>query len=72
MKTNPNAMLTIKKNTIFTNTAETSDGGVYWEGIGEEVPAGVKVTSWLNEDWAPKQGKASAHPNSRFIVCSNI
>lgn len=68
MKTNPNAMLTIKKNTIFTNTAETSDGGVYWEGIDEEVPAGVKVTSWLNEDWAPKQGKASAHPNSRFCA----
>ncbi|NWX66805.1 PCKGC protein, partial [Promerops cafer] len=66
IKTNPNAIKTIFKNTIFTNVAETSDGGVYWEGIDEPLPAGVTVTSWKNKDWTPDNGESCAHPNSRF------
>ncbi|NXS15695.1 PCKGC protein, partial [Mystacornis crossleyi] len=66
VKTNPNAIKTIFKNTIFTNVAETSDGGVYWEGIDEPLPAGVTVTSWKNKDWTPDAGEPCAHPNSRF------
>lgn len=69
MSTNPNAMLTIKKNTIFTNVAETSDGGVYWEGMDKEPPKGIKVKSWLGvENWTQDSGKPSAHPNSRFCT----
>ena len=51
--TNPNAMATIQSNTLFTNVAETSDGGVYWEGIDQPLPPGVTVTSWLGKAWKP-------------------
>ncbi|XP_048464273.1 phosphoenolpyruvate carboxykinase, cytosolic [GTP] [Rhincodon typus] len=67
-KTNPNAMQTISKNTIFTNVAETSDGGVYWEGIDETLPPGITVTSWKNKIWSPGDGEPCAHPNSRFCT----
>lgn len=56
VKTNPNAMATIVKNTIFTNVAETSDGGVYWEGIDQELPEGVTLTSWKNQPWSSEKG----------------
>ncbi|KAJ8260352.1 hypothetical protein GJAV_G00181150 [Gymnothorax javanicus] len=65
-KTNPNAMETICRNTIFTNVAETSDGGVYWEGMDQKLPEGVTVTSWKNKPWTSEEGEPSAHPNSRF------
>jgi phosphoenolpyruvate carboxykinase (GTP) len=65
MKTNPNAMKTIEKNTIFTNVALTPDRDVWWEGIGTEPPPGL--ISWLGKPWDPKMGPA-AHPNSRFTV----
>ncbi|XP_048753018.2 phosphoenolpyruvate carboxykinase, cytosolic [GTP]-like isoform X1 [Ostrea edulis] len=69
VKTNPMAMDTISKNTIFTNVAETSDGGVYWEGLEGELPRSTKIKSWLGvEDWHPEQGKQAAHPNSRFCT----
>ncbi|XP_072206457.1 phosphoenolpyruvate carboxykinase, cytosolic [GTP] [Excalfactoria chinensis] len=68
VKTNPNAIKTIFKNTIFTNVAETSDGGVYWEGIDEPLPPGVTLTSWKNKDWTPDNGEPCAHPNSRFCT----
>ena len=54
------------KNSVFTNVAETSDGNVWWEGIGHE-PTG-DVTSWLNEPWSKESGKPAAHPNSRFCA----
>lgn len=66
MSTNPNAMLTIEKNTVFTNVAETGDGGFFWEGLEKELPKGAKVTSWLGETW--DGSKPAAHPNSRFCT----
>lgn len=57
MKTNPNAIKTIQKNTIFTNVAETSDGGVYWEGIDQPLASGIKLISWKGKEWDPKDGK---------------
>ncbi|XP_015267747.1 PREDICTED: phosphoenolpyruvate carboxykinase, cytosolic [GTP] [Gekko japonicus] len=67
-KTNPNAMKTIQKNTIFTNVGETSDGGVYWEGIDEHLEPGVTLFSWKNKEWTTKSGEPCAHPNSRFCT----
>lgn len=69
MDTNPNAMLTIQKNTIFTNTAELSDGRFYWEGLEKTVDfSKVKVTDWTNRPWEPNCGRPAAHPNSRFCT----
>ena len=62
MKTNPNAIKTIQKNTIFTNVAETSDGGVYWEGIDQPLASGIKLISWKGQEWDPKDGKHAPHP----------
>lgn len=66
--TNPNAMATIQSNTLFTNVAETSDGGVYWEGIDQPLPPGVTVTSWLGKAWKPGDKEPCAHSNSRFCA----
>lgn len=52
-KTNPYAMSTIAKNTVFTNVGETSDGGVWWEGL-DPPPTGVSLTDWHGKSW--KQG----------------
>ncbi|KAK2504578.1 hypothetical protein MC885_016071 [Smutsia gigantea] len=57
VKTNPNAIRTIQQNTIFTNVAATSDGGIYWEGIDQPLAPGVRVTSWRNKEWTPEDGK---------------
>lgn len=66
MTTNPIAMKTIFKDTIFTNVASTSDGGVYWEGMENEIDDSVQITDWYGKPWDKNSGKPAAHPNSRF------
>lgn len=64
--TNPIAMQTIFKDSIFTNVAMTSDGGVFWEGLENEIPSDVKITDWLGKEWKKDSGSFAAHPNSRL------
>jgi phosphoenolpyruvate carboxykinase (GTP) len=65
-KSNPNALASCRKDTIFTNVALTPEGDIWWEGMTDEPPA--KLTSWLGEEWTPGCGKLSSHPNSRFTA----
>ena len=65
-KSNPNAMASISKNTIFTNCALTEDGDVWWEGKTKEPPA--NLTTWQGEKFDPNSGKPAAHPNARFTA----
>lgn len=64
---NPIAMKTVFKDTIFTNVAETSDGGVYWEGLERETPNDMGIKDWLGKPWKKGESKTTAaHPNSRY------
>ncbi len=63
--TNPNAMRTIERSTIFTNTALTPDGDVWWEGMGDP-PA--EATDWQGRPWTPADDRPAAHPNARFTT----
>ena len=58
------------KNSVFTNVAETSDGNVWWEGIGHE-PTG-DVTSWTNEPWTPESGKMGRQLDRQLLFESNF
>ncbi|HQS55994.1 MAG: phosphoenolpyruvate carboxykinase (GTP) [Bacteroidetes bacterium 24-39-8] len=64
--TNPNAMESIKANTIFTNVAITADKDVWWEGMTKEVPDGL--TDWHGQPYDKASGKPAAHANSRFTA----
>ena len=66
MKSNPNAVLTTKKNSLFTNVVLTADRDVWWEGLDKNPPQGA--TEWKGSLWDPASGVPGAHPNSRFTA----
>ena len=65
-ESNPNAMKTVMRDTIFTNVASTPDGDVWWEGKDGPIPP--ELTDWRGNPWSPKSTEKAAHPNSRFTA----
>ena len=66
MASNANAMLSVTRNSIFTNCAMTRDGDVWWESMTDQKPA--ELVDWLRRPWTPDLARKAAHPNSRFTV----
>ncbi len=66
MQSNANAMLSVTKNSIFTNCAMTPDLDVWWESMTEKKPP--ELTDWLRRPWTPDCGRKAAHPNARFTA----
>jgi len=64
--TNPNAIDTVSRDTVFTNCARTDDGDVWWEGLTGEPPA--HAIDWRGNEWTPESDTPAAHPNARFTV----
>jgi phosphoenolpyruvate carboxykinase (GTP) len=65
-RTNPNAIKMLEHDAVFTNTAVTDGGDIWWEGMTPEAPA--HLTDWRGNDWTPDSDKPAAHPNARFTV----
>jgi phosphoenolpyruvate carboxykinase (GTP) len=65
-RSNPNAMHTFNRNSIFTNCAMTEDGDVWWEEMTDAPPA--HLVDWLRRPWTPTSGRKAAHPNARFTT----
>ncbi|HVP37920.1 MAG TPA: phosphoenolpyruvate carboxykinase (GTP) [Candidatus Saccharimonadales bacterium] len=66
MRSNPNAMLTAGKNSIFTNVAVTPEGDIWWEEMTDKLPP--QLMDWLRRPWSPASGRKAAHPNARFTT----
>ncbi len=66
MSSNPNAMATVTKNSIFTNCAITAADDVWWEGMTDEKPS--QLMDWLRRPWTPASNRKAAHPNARFTT----
>ena len=66
MSSNPNAIIAVQKNSIFTNVAITDDKDIWWEDIGYDAPD--HLIDWKGNDWTPASSEKAAHPNSRFTT----